>query len=198
MGIPWAAQFVCDLAVRIQRAVTLTVALGGLAASCASRGSDESATTDVVDTETTSSTTEAPVPETTVPDAAESEEVVSTHGEQEPEATNLAEPEISELRDGYEGNPVDPAGGAAVTSPYFKVEAALFGGVVQPFDDPSHTAEITPPFVKYPDMVTAECVDDGVFGYLQLTITTEAGPRADDVGGDLSPQWGMDLIDVNG
>jgi hypothetical protein len=77
------------------------------------------------------------------------------------------------------------------------VEAALIGGVVQPYDDTARTGEITTPFVKYPEMVTAECVDDGAFGYLQLTITTEAGPRADDVGGELAPQWGMHLIDAN-
>jgi hypothetical protein len=94
-------------------------------------------------------------------------------------------------------NPVDPSGGVAVTSPYFKMEAALIGGGVQPFDDPARSAEITTPFVKYPDMITAECVDDGVFGYLQLTITTEPGPRVDDVGGDLTPEWGMHPIDAN-
>jgi hypothetical protein len=414
--------------VRIHRAVTLAVALVILAASCASSGSDESVTTDVVDTAATSSTTEAPVLDTTVADVDQSEDVVSTEGEQELETTNLAEPEISELPDGYEGyvsatytddanwicrpgkaddvcardldativyadgttefeefalasdppvdcfyvyptvsgdpgassdlipaeneeisttlnqaarlgascrvfaptyrqrtltallgqvesdestrtiayddvaesfkhflandsdgrpfvlighsqgagllreliaqevdgepalsdrlvsaillgtsvepdeydtvpacatasdigcvvscssyrdteppppdaifgstddgpalcvNPADPAGAAAVTSPYFKMEAALLGGGTQPFDDPSRAVEVTTPFVKYPDMVTAECVVDGAFGYLQLTITTEPGPRTDDVAGDLSPEWGMHLIDAN-
>ena len=94
-------------------------------------------------------------------------------------------------------NPVDPAGGAFVTKPYFRMEAALLGGGVQPFDDPARSAEITTPFVTYPDMVTAECIDNGTFGYLQLTITTNDGPRTDDVGGDLTPEWGMHLIDAN-
>jgi len=94
-------------------------------------------------------------------------------------------------------NPVDPAGGAAATSPYFPVVAALLGGGAQPFDEPERTSEITTPFVMYPDMVTAECVDDGVFGYLQLTITTEDGARTNDISGDLTPQWGMHLIDAN-
>jgi hypothetical protein len=101
VGISWAPQLVSGLAVRIRRAVTLVVALVILAASCASSGSDESVTTDVVDTAATSSTTEAPVPDTTVADVDQSEDVVSTEGEQELETTNLAEPEISELPDGY-------------------------------------------------------------------------------------------------
>jgi len=94
-------------------------------------------------------------------------------------------------------NPVDPAGGALASSPYFTMEAALLGGETKPFDDESRAAEISTPFVKYPDMVTVECVDDGSFGYLQLTTTTDEGPRSDDVGGDLISQWGMHLIDAN-
>lgn len=95
-------------------------------------------------------------------------------------------------------NPVDPAGGPAVTQPYFAVASAgLLGGGVQPFDDEARTSEIATPFVSYPDMVTVECVDDGRFGYLQMTITSTDGPRTDDVGGDLTPEWGMHLIDAN-
>jgi len=94
-------------------------------------------------------------------------------------------------------NPVNPAGGAAATSPYFPIVGALVGGGAQPFDDPTRTDEISTPFVKYPDMVTAECVDDGTFGYLELTISTADGPRIDDIRGDLTPQWGMHLIDAN-
>jgi hypothetical protein len=96
-------------------------------------------------------------------------------------------------------NPVDPAGGAAVSSPYFSMEGN--GGVLssgsQPFDDEARSAEITTPYVSYPDMITVECVDDGQFGYLQLTITTGDGPRIDNIGGDLTPDWGMHLVDVN-
>ena len=96
-------------------------------------------------------------------------------------------------------NPVDPAGGATVSSPYFSMEGT--GGVLsrgsQPFDDETRSAEITTPYVSYPDMVTVECVDNGQFGYLQLTVTTDDGPRIDDIGGDLTPDWGMHLVDVN-
>ena len=96
-------------------------------------------------------------------------------------------------------NPVDPAGGAAVSSPYFTVQGS--GGIVsrgaQPFDDEARTQEITTRYVMYPDMVTVDCIDDGQFGYLQLTVTSADGPRIDDIGGDLTPDWGMHLVDVN-
>ena len=65
------------------------------------------------------------------------------------------------------------------------MEATLLGGKAEPFDGESRAAEMAPPFVKYPGMVTVECVDDGVFGYLQLANTSDEGPRTDDVGGDL-------------
>jgi hypothetical protein len=71
------------------------------------------------------------------------------------------------------------------------------GSAAQPFDDPALSAGVTTPFVQYPDMVTVQCVDDGSFGYLQLAITSEPGPRIDDVGGDLTPEWGMHLVDAN-
>ncbi|NND75234.1 MAG: DUF3089 domain-containing protein, partial [Ilumatobacter sp.] len=90
-------------------------------------------------------------------------------------------------------NPVDPAGGAHVTQPYFR----LSNGGPAPFDELERFVEITTPFVKYPDMVSAECVDDGEFGYLQLTNVGVDGPRTDDVGGDLTPEWGLHLIDIN-
>jgi hypothetical protein len=95
-------------------------------------------------------------------------------------------------------NPVDPAGGPAVAQPYFAIASSgLLGGRVQPFDDETRTDEITTPYVSYPDMVTVECIDDGTVGYLEMSVTTAEGPRADDVGGDLTPEWGMHLIDVN-
>ncbi|MGH9210271.1 MAG: DUF3089 domain-containing protein [Acidimicrobiales bacterium] len=100
-------------------------------------------------------------------------------------------------------NPASPEGGSAALQPYFAVElpeGGLIGGVTgaQPFGDPARSAEITTPFVTYPDFVDAECVDDGEFSYLSLTVNGDpADPRADDIGGDLTPEWGMHLIDAN-
>lgn len=89
-------------------------------------------------------------------------------------------------------NPADPAGGEQTLAPYFRV---LAGGPA-PFDDLARTTEITTPFATYPEMYTAACVDDGEFGYLRITNRTPPGPRTDDLGGDLTPEWGLHLVDV--
>ncbi len=95
-------------------------------------------------------------------------------------------------------NPVDPAGAAAPSSPYFSLllgDGTLSSAVA--YDPDATPAEIATAYVTYPDMVTIDCVDDGTFGYLELSITTEPGPRRDDIGGDLTPEWGMHLVDAN-
>jgi len=100
-------------------------------------------------------------------------------------------------------NPADLDGGPAPVEPYFLIEppeGALLGGTAgaQPFSDPERTDEIATPWVTYPDLVEAECVDDGDFTYLALTVHGDPDdPRTDDIGGDLTPEWGMHLIDAN-
>jgi hypothetical protein len=99
-------------------------------------------------------------------------------------------------------NPAALGGGSAPLQPYFvvdQVDGTLLGGQdAVPFADPARTAEITTPFVTYPDLVTAECVHEGDFTYLALTVGGDpADPRTDDIRGDLTPEWGMHLIDVN-
>ena len=100
-------------------------------------------------------------------------------------------------------NPARPEGGGPATlHPYFAVdqpEGALIGGAsAQPYADADRTAEITTPFVTYPDLIEAECVSEGGFTYLSLTIHGDPDdPRTDDIGGDLTPEWGMHLVDAN-
>jgi len=58
-------------------------------------------------------------------------------------------------------------------------------------------ATITTPFVATPGLVSGECVLKNGFGYLEITVNGDpADPRADDIGGDLTPQWGLHLQDV--
>jgi hypothetical protein len=98
-------------------------------------------------------------------------------------------------------NPASPAGGAAPLHPYFMVEqpmGAILGAPSQPFSDPTMAAEVTTPFVTYPDLITGECVTEGPFTYLKLTVHADPDdPRTDDITGDLSPEWGMHLVDAN-
>ncbi len=67
----------------------------------------------------------------------------------------------------------------------------------QPWVDPS-TGTIDTPFVTTPGLVSAECASRD--GYTYLAVTTHpdpAGPRRDDMGGDMTPTWGLHLQDVN-
>jgi hypothetical protein len=100
-------------------------------------------------------------------------------------------------------NPADLAGGPAPLQPYFRVtqpEGTLLGGTAgtPPFADASRTAEITTPWVTFPDFVEGSCETEGDYTYLSLAVRADPDdPRTDDIGGDLNEQWGMHLIDAN-
>jgi hypothetical protein len=52
--------------------------------------------------------------------------------------------------------------------------------------------------VTVPGLLTGECVTRDGFSYLEVTVHGDAeDPRRDDIGGDLSPEWGLHLIDVS-
>lgn len=56
---------------------------------------------------------------------------------------------------------------------------------------------VTTPFVHLPDLVRGECTSKDGFAYLEATVQPSQGPRADDIPGDLTPEWGLHLVDVN-
>jgi len=61
-------------------------------------------------------------------------------------------------------------------------------------DDPS----VTTPFVSFPGLLTGECTSEGGFTFLRVTVHGDpADPRVDDIPGDLTPQWGLHLVDAN-
>lgn len=58
--------------------------------------------------------------------------------------------------------------------------------------------QVSTPFVATPGLVSGECVERDGFNYLEVTVAGDpADPRIDDIGGDLTPQWGLHLQDVN-
>lgn len=58
--------------------------------------------------------------------------------------------------------------------------------------------EVTTPFVTAPGLVSGECVSRDGFDYLEVVVNGDpSDPRIDDIGGDLTPAWGLHLQDVN-
>ena len=82
-------------------------------------------------------------------------------------------------------NPAAPGGGSAELHGHFPASAA---------QDPG----ITTPFVSFPGLLEAQCVEQDGFSYLNVTVLSDpADPRVDDIPGDLTPEWGLHLVDVN-
>ncbi len=101
-------------------------------------------------------------------------------------------------------NPAAVAGGSGELDAYMPAnsEASILsslGTTAQgaSWVDPS-AGEITTPFVRLPGLVSGACAATDGFNYLAATVNPDpAGPRADDIVGDLTPQWGLHLVDVN-
>jgi hypothetical protein len=102
-------------------------------------------------------------------------------------------------------NPASLAGGSAMLHPYFPADpkasilAALGASTDAGTTSPGWAAgaKITTPFVSLPGLVSGECVDQGGHDVLSITVHPDPGPRIDDIGGDLTPQWGLHLVDLN-
>jgi len=52
------------------------------------------------------------------------------------------------------------------------------------------------PWVALPGLVTGECVERDGYHFLEITVVPDE-VRASDVPGDLTPQWGLHLVDMN-
>jgi Protein of unknown function (DUF3089) len=64
--------------------------------------------------------------------------------------------------------------------------------------DPAAAAAITTPFMAVPGLVTGECkVKDG-YSYLAITVNSDpSDPRADDIPGDGTANWGLHTVDIS-
>jgi len=104
-------------------------------------------------------------------------------------------------------NPAALGGGSGELHSYFPTTRS--GNIVtdasaeqRPWVNPAQP--INTPFVSLPGMLTAECVSNEHGSYLAVTVRADpAGPRITDIPGDLIyngqllPDWGLHLIDVN-
>jgi hypothetical protein len=64
------------------------------------------------------------------------------------------------------------------------------------FDIAQAKVDTTAPWVALPGLVEGECVTRNGHTYLEITVRPDPA-RLDDVPGDLTPQWGLHLVDAN-
>jgi hypothetical protein len=94
-------------------------------------------------------------------------------------------------------NPAALAGGRADVHAYLSGGGTSIVGQrgVEPWA--SHV-EVETPFVSVPGLLTAECKTNENATYLDVTVNGDpSDPRVDNISGDLTPDWGLHLIDVN-
>jgi hypothetical protein len=98
-------------------------------------------------------------------------------------------------------NPADLAGGRATLRPYFPTNGRslpVLPTAPPAWIDPSRGVTIGTPFTTLPRFVEAECAQHGGFDYLSIIVHGDlSDARIDDIGGDLTPEWGLHLVDAN-
>lgn len=82
-------------------------------------------------------------------------------------------------------NPVSLAGGSALADSVLTT-------------NPGREPDVTTPFVRYVGIAEIECVESGIFHYLEVRYQASEEDRwPPELGGRISPQWGLHLIDGN-
>ncbi len=100
-------------------------------------------------------------------------------------------------------NPAALAGGSAPLRSYFS-DRTIMGSAMRPATVWAKGVDLKTPYVELPGLVSAECVRNGGFDYLAVSVHPDpADPRTDTIPGDLlvmgAPlkDWGLHLVDVN-
>lgn len=98
-------------------------------------------------------------------------------------------------------NPAQLASGTNVLTPYLPSSGRglPIGAPLPPprWVDPALGTVVTP-FVTLPGLLEAECRQRDGFTYLAITVHGDPeDPRIDDIGGDLTPDWGLHLVDAS-
>jgi Protein of unknown function (DUF3089) len=95
-------------------------------------------------------------------------------------------------------NPADLAGGSGELKAYLATEGRTIASAGKPRIWVTPEQKIDTPFVSVPGLLTAKCATNEHGNYLEVTVHgNPADPRTDDIGGDMTPQWGLHLIDMN-
>jgi len=101
-------------------------------------------------------------------------------------------------------NPAALGGGTAELHAYFTRDGGFIVGSSQPKPWVTPPQPIDTPWVSVPGLVTAQCTSNDNATYLEVTVHADpSGHRTDDITGDLVvngqmlPEWGLHLVDVN-
>jgi len=95
-------------------------------------------------------------------------------------------------------NPAALGGGGGELRPYMATDGATIVAPGRGVEWVSGGPPIETPWVSLPELLTAECKTNEYATYLEMTVHgNPADPRVDNINGDLTPQWGMHLVDAN-
>jgi hypothetical protein len=99
--------------------------------------------------------------------------------------------------------PMELLGEGPALEAYFPTDvpgalATFFEAEGGPFADPDSADPIETPLYAMPGLLEGRCKDEGAFSYMEaIILADEEDARADDIAGDLSPGWGLHLVDMN-
>jgi len=95
-------------------------------------------------------------------------------------------------------NPAAFAGGSGNLYSYLSVDGRTIVGTTKPKPWTVPERPIDTPWVNAPGLLSAECKSNENATYLEITVHgTPAGSRTDDIVGDITPNWGLHLVDFN-
>jgi hypothetical protein len=95
-------------------------------------------------------------------------------------------------------NPAALGGGSGALNSYLSAGGATIAGPRPATEWVAGGPAVETPFVSVPGLLSAECTTNEYATYLEISVNgVPSDPRTDDIVGDLTPQWGLHLIDVN-
>ena len=101
-------------------------------------------------------------------------------------------------------NPAALAGGTADLHAYLSTAGSTITATTKPRPWVIPERAVETPWVSVPGLLTARCTANEYATYLEITVNGDpADPRTDDIvgdlfaGGQMLPDWGLHLIDVN-
>ncbi len=95
-------------------------------------------------------------------------------------------------------NPAALGGGSGELHSYLSKEGRTIVSNAAPKPWVTPEQPIDTPWVSVPGLLTAECTTNENATYLEVTVHgNPADPRVDDITGDLTPMWGLHLVDMN-